>query len=291
VTVVGALVLVGSIARRARPSDGRLATVPLERSGRGLGLIYVGTAVSFVVLLGTAVWGYVVLAQIAGPRGATVAEIRVTGHQWWWEVEYRSPEPSRNFTTANEIHIPVGQPVRIELVAADVIHSFWVPALSGKMDLIPSQRNETWIQADLPGVYRGQCAEYCGQQHAHMAFMVVAQPPDDFEAWWQHELQPPELAPTDAAFPGIARGQTAFARHCAVCHAIRGTLAQGRIGPNLSHLMQRRTIAAGTLPNTIGYLSGWISNPQHIKPGNRMPTLTLSAQELDDLRAYLQTLR
>jgi len=279
VVIVAVLVLFGAFSRRTRPEDGRLASVPLERSGQGLALIYVGSGLSFFALFGTALWGYFVLADIAGPKGDTPVTIRVTAQQWWWEVEYLSPEPWRIFTTADEIHIPVGQPVRVELRSADVIHSFWVPALSGKMDTIPTQENETWIQADVPGVYRGQCAEYCGRQHAHMAFLVTAEPPEQFEAWWQEQLKGAPMPPA------------AFMQNCAVCHAVRGTPAQGRFGPNLSHLMQRKTIAAGTLPNTVGNLSGWISNPQRIKPGNEMPTLTLSTTELAAITSYLLTLR
>ncbi|HEX7969078.1 MAG TPA: c-type cytochrome, partial [Stellaceae bacterium] len=182
-------------------------------------------------------------------------------------------------------------PVRIELRTDDVIHSFWIPALAGKTDTIAGQRNVTWLQADKPGIYRGQCTEYCGQQHAHMGLLAVADPPDAFAAWWGHQLEGPVMPRSEAQLSEIRQGEAAFMRHCAVCHAVRGTPAGGRVGPDLSHLMERQTVAAGTLPNTIGYLSGWISNPQHIKPGNYMPTLTLSGPELNDIRTFLAALK
>lgn len=291
VTIIGVLVLVGSLARGTRGDAAEVRSTPLERSGAGLSFIYVGIGLSFLVLTGTVVWNYVVLADIVAPAGKTAATVRIVGHQWWWDVQYKSADPSRNFTTANEIHVPVDQPVKVELSTADVIHSFWVPALTGKMDTIPGQHNATWLQADKPGVYRGQCTEYCGQQHAHMAFVVVAQPASEFKTWWDHQLQGPKELRDEAAIKAAEAGQAVFMKNCAVCHTIRGTMAHGKVGPDLSHLMQRHTIAAGTLPNSIGALSGWISNPQHIKPGNFMPTLDLSGVELNKLRSFLETLQ
>ncbi len=289
--IIGILVLSGSLLRRARTIDNSMESVPLERGGNGLAFIYVGVGISFLVLTATVVWNYVVLADIAGTPADTAATIHVIGHQWWWEVRYDSKDPSRTFTTANEIHIPVGKPVKVVLTTADVIHSFWVPALSGKMDTIPGQHNVTWIEADKAGIYRGQCTEYCGQQHAHMGFFVTAQPPDQFKEWWDHQLTGPETVRSGVPSDQAGRGEAVFMKNCAVCHAVRGTMADGKVGPNLSHLMQRKTIGAGTLPNTIGNLSGWISNPQQIKPGNFMPTLTLSAIDLNNLRAFLKTLQ
>jgi len=289
--IVGILVLSGALVRRSRPdATGRMESVPLERSGTGLPFIYIGVAISFLVLTATVIWNYVVLAGVASPPTKVAATIQVIGHQWWWEVRYEG-QPSQTFTTANELHIPVGKPVRIELSTADVIHSFWVPALGGKMDTVPGQHNVTWLQADKTGIYRGQCTEFCGQQHAHMGFMVVAQPPKEFEAWRTHELGGPVSPRSEQAISAAAQGREVFMKNCAVCHAIRGTLADGKVGPDLSHLMQRHTIAAGTLSNTIGNLSGWISNPQQIKPGNLMPTLALSATDLNSLRAFLETLQ
>jgi cytochrome c oxidase subunit 2 len=189
------------------------------------------------------------------------------------------------------MHIPVGKPVRVVLNTADVIHSFWVPALTGKMDTIPGQNNTTWLQADKEGVYRGQCTEYCGQQHAHMGFMVTADAPGAFDDWWRDQNRGPDRIHPNIPADAADKGETVFMQHCAVCHTVRGTLAQGKIGPDLSHLMDRKTLAAATVPNTPGYLSGWISNPQHIKPGNLMPALRLSADELGSLRSFLQTLQ
>jgi len=289
--IVGILVLVGALLRRSRPdATGRMESVPLERSGTGLPFIYIGVAISFLMLTATVVWNYVVLARVASPPAKVAATIQVIGHQWWWEVRYEG-QPSQTFTTANEIHIPVGKPVRIELSTADVIHSFWVPALGGKMDTIPGQHNVTWLQSDKTGIYRGQCTEFCGQQHAHMGFMVTVQSPDKFDAWRAHQLAGPVSPRSEQMIVAAMHGKQVFMKNCAVCHAVRGTLADGKVGPDLSHLMQRHTIAAGTLSNTIGNLSGWISNPQQIKPGNLMPTLALSAADLNSLRAFLETLQ
>jgi cytochrome c oxidase subunit 2 len=261
--------------------------VSLERPSAGLQWIYVGSAITGFVLFGTALWTFAVLAAIATPDKAADFRIHVTGHQWWWEVRYQGKTASQGFTTANEIHIPVGQPVHVELWSNDVIHSFWVPELTGKTDTIPGQHNETWLEADRPGVYRGQCTEYCGQQHAHMGLTVVAQEPADFQKWWDGQVQG---APA-ATSPQAAQGQTEFIVHCGICHTVRGTQAQGRLGPDLTHIMSRSGLAAETLPNTIGYLSGWISDPQRIKPGNQMPTLTLSGPQLTSIRTFLETLK
>jgi cytochrome c oxidase subunit 2 len=214
-------------------------------------------------------------------------EIVVTGHQWWWEVEYAGDAPGEQLRTANEIHIPVGRPVRVRLRASDVIHSFWVPALQGKLDLVPGRENATWIQADSAGVYGGECAEYCGLQHARMQFRVVAQPAGEF-AEWRAAQSAPAAGATDSAAPA---GRAVFmGAGCALCHTVRGTEALGRTGPDLTHLASRRTLAAGTIPNTRGHLTGWIANPEGIKPGTRMPRVPLAADELNALVAWLQTL-
>jgi cytochrome c oxidase subunit 2 len=291
IVIIGVLVLFGALAKGKSPAAvGGVASVPVERGGSGLLFVYIALAITIVVLFATAIWNYVVLAEIAQVPRNTAADIRVIGHQWWWEFTYADHGSLRGFTTANEIHIPVGQPVRFEVTTADVIHSFWVPALSGKADTIPGQRNVTWMQADRPGMYRGQCTEYCGQQHAHMGILVTADRPQDFQTWWKHQLEGPQL-PTRAGGAGVAEaGETAFMRHCAVCHTILGTLAQGKVGPDLSHLMQRQTVGAVTITNSIGGLSGWISDPQHVKPGNLMPTLDLSTADLNSLRSFLHTL-
>ena len=211
--------------------------------------------------------------------------IHVIGQQWWWEVQY----PDHQFETANEIHIPVGEPVQIQLSSDNVIHSFWVPELHGKLDLIPGKPNTFWIQADRPGEYRGLCAEYCGVQHANMMFLVIAEPPEQFAAWLEAQRQP-AAAPTD----DLARqGQEIFMTStCINCHAIAGTDATGDLGPDLTHLASRRTLGSAMIVNNVGNLGGWIADPQHIKPGNLMPpTPDLSGEGLQALLAYLQTLR
>ena len=216
-----------------------------------------------------------------------VLTIEITGRQFWWDVRYRADSPHREIRTANEIHIPVGLPVRLELRAADVIHSFWVPSLQGKMDLIPGRVNTLFIQADEPGVMLGYCAEFCGDAHAHMQMIVVAQDPAEFEGWWESQLRRRER-PSD---PELAEGFDVFmAKSCAFCHTIRGTLAGGRTGPDLTHFGGRRTIAAAVLPNTRGHLMGWLADPQALKPGNHMPSVPLEGQDLQLLADYLLSL-
>jgi cytochrome c oxidase subunit 2 len=267
---------------RAEPGE-RLALVP---GGGGASWIWVGVSISALVLVFCVVWTMAVLARVNWPATSPALTLEVTGHEWWWSVRYLSQDPSRIFTTANEIHIPTGTPVRFRLIGADVIHSFWVPALSGKTDVIPGQINETWLEAARPGTYRGQCTEYCGLEHAHMAFFVVAQTPVAFRAWWSHQLTTPAQPPAGAA----ARGETEFDTHCGACHAVRGTDAGGNLGPDLSHLMTRTTLAAGTLPNDPADLARWISDPQGVKPGSLMQKPEIGTSELNDIQAYLATL-
>jgi cytochrome c oxidase subunit 2 len=214
--------------------------------------------------------------------------IEVTGHQWWWEVRYRGDQPSDDFTTANELHVPVGRPILVKLNADDVIHSLWVPSLAGKKDLIPGRTSTLQFRADRPGRYRGQCAEFCGFQHAFMAFEVIADPPDRYDAWIAAQRQP-AVAPADAT---AQRGQQVFlGSACVMCHAIEGTTAAARKAPDLTHLGSRTTIAAGTLPNRPAELARWIANPQEFKPGTNMPATTLPAADMSALVAYLETLR
>ena len=214
--------------------------------------------------------------------------IQVTGYQWWWDVQYENPVPSLQVTTANEIHIPVGRPVVIDLFAGDVIHSLWIPNLQGKIDLIPGRHNTLTLRADVPGTYRGQCAEYCGAQHAHMALVVVADPADQFERWLTANRAP---APAPST-PLQVRGKDVIERGpCAMCHNITGSLASARTAPDLTHIASRSTIGAATVPNTRGYLAGWIMDPQHIKPGNKMPPTGLSDEELQAVLDYLEILK
>lgn len=251
---------------------------------RPLQWVYAGLGASCVVLLGAAVWTLYVLAAIAGHDRAPALSIDVTGHQWWWEARYLDSDPFNVFATANELHIPVGARVRINLASADVIHSFWIPALAGKTDVVPGQRNVAWLEADRPGTYFGQCAEYCGTQHAHMGLRVVADTPETFQRWRSEQLEPVSPPPSGTA---AAQGEVIFQSRCGGCHRVRGTLAGGALGPDLTHVATRKTIAAGTIPNTPAYLSAWIADPQHIKPGTQMPAMPLSGQDLQAIRSFL----
>ena len=241
-------------------------------------------AILFVLLVASVSTG-----RAVGSLGASSAvSIVVTGHQWWWQVEYEDQIPSQRVKTANEIHIPIGRPVVLKVTSTDVIHSFWVPNLHGKRDLIPGYTTAIWIQADRPGVYRGQCAEFCGYQHAHMAFYVTAETDDEFQRWLAAERQPSATPTGDLE----RHGRDVFlASTCAQCHAIRGTIAGATLGPELTHVASRGTIGAGTLPNSRGHLAGWVVDSQSIKPGNRMPPNGIGGDDLQALLAYLETLK
>ena len=226
-------------------------------------------------------------------------DLIVTGHQWWWEATY----PGSGVIVANEIHIPTGKKWLVKLDSADVIHSFWVPQLSPKMDMIPGHPNHLWLEADRPGTYLGACAEYCGAQHAWMRFLVIAHPPAEFEAWQKQQLKsaPPvsvllvsksgarysRKVPADAA----ARGEQVFRdMTCINCHAIQG-VGTARVGPDLTHLASRRTLAAGLMDNTPNNLAEWLKNAQAFKPGSHMPNLQLTDAQVSDLVAYFETLK
>jgi cytochrome c oxidase subunit 2 len=247
-----------------------------------------GVALPAVILVPLLIFTLHTLAGLTPPKAGTAPEIAITGWQWWWDVQYTADDPQHRLRTANELHIPVGQPVRIRLRSNDVIHSFWVPSLQGKMDLVPGQVISTWIQADTAGAYRGECAEYCGLQHARMQFRVIALPDAEFAAWLAEQRRPARPASDSLG----RAGQAVFLRSgCAFCHTIRGTPARAISGPDLTHFASRSTIAAGTLPNTPGHLAGWIGNPQAIKPGNLMPRIPLRPAELHALLAYLGSLQ
>ncbi len=209
-------------------------------------------------------------------------ELTVIGHQWWWEVRYADGD----VVTANEIHVPVGREVGIDLESADVIHSFWVPQLGGKTDLVPGHTNRAGFLAATPGVYLGACAEFCGMQHAHMRFYLVVESAEEFSAWVRLQ-QEPAREPTD---PTAQRGKETFLQMCAGCHAIRGTEAAGSLGPDLTHVAGRLSLGAGTLDNTPDDLRTWIRDPQAAKQGNLMPALPLDDNQLDGLVAYLKGL-
>lgn len=324
--IISALVFFAIFRKRPPIQAGADGRLPLGPARGGMAWIYIGIGISTVVLFGSAVWTIFTLSAVAAPRSAPTLTLEVTGHQWWWEVKYLSDVPQQVFTTANEIHIPVGEPVRIKLVGGDVIHSFWIPQLVGKTDMIPGQTNTTWLQADKAGSYRGQCGEYCGMQHAHMAMHVIAEDKAKFEAWRHEQLAEADstestaiiaASPTTAASPvptslrsphqseapvptasadvsadlsSDLHGSDVFMTRCSTCHAVRGTLARGRLGPDLTHVMSRRMIASGMLVNNTGNLSGWVANAQALKPGSRMPAMDLSPQELHAVVRYLQTL-
>jgi cytochrome c oxidase subunit 2 len=267
---------------RRRKQEG----IPGVTDTRGTALVVIlGVAIPLVVLSALFVWSdvFVMRATSAPDPKTTKLTVEVIGHDWWWEVRY----PGTRAVTANELHIPAGERVNVVGTSDDVIHSFWVPALNRKIDLIPGRHNRLLLQAERPGRYRGQCYEFCGLQHAHMALVVVAEPPARFRAWLARESRPAALAPGAAA-----RGRRVFLEQaCSACHQIRGTGAHALVGPDLTHLADRRTIAAVTLPNTREALRAWIADPQHAKLGARMPALPLTRQQLDDLIAYLESLR
>jgi cytochrome c oxidase subunit II len=225
---------------------------------------------------------------LTSPRGPGAITVDVIGHRWWWEFQYRDLTPSDFVTSPNELHVPVGALIHIKAISRDVIHSFWVPNLHGKRDLIPGQVTNFWIQADKPGVYRGQCAEFCGHQHANMAFMVVAEPMEQFQQWIRNQREPAPKADSDLE----KRGAQVFLQGpCVMCHTIRGTSAGSRVGPELTHIGSRLTLAADTLPNTRGHLAGWILDSQSVKPGNAMPPNSLTPDDLQAVLAYLRSLR
>ncbi len=285
VVAVTVLVVAGVVLRRRRGAPA--VDAPIEAHGEGLAWIIAGLVFTLVALAASLIWTMAVLAAVDSPMRPPALTLEVTGHEWWWEVRYLGAGPEDTFTTANEIHIPVGEPVKVWLKGADVIHAFWVPALTGKTETIPGRTNLTWMQANRAGTYRGQCTEYCGLQHAHMAAFVIAEPPADFDAWRVAQIQTPHP-------PAVAEevaGEAIFQARCSQCHAVRGTPAHGAKGPDLTHLMSRQTLAAGAVANTTGGLAGWIANPQALKPGAKMPATYLSGPQLGQLRAYLETLR
>jgi len=287
VMIIVAALLVGALIRRRTGARADPSAIGAEAGG--MPWIYVGTGLSSVALFAALVYVMVTLESVASPRVAPALQIDVTAYDWWWKIEYRdADDASRTFVTANEIHIPVGVPVQIKLRSADVIHTFWVPQLAGKTEMIPGQINEQWIQADTAGVYRGQCSQFCGAQHAHMAFEVVAQPPAQFDAW--RRAQAHGAAPIgSSALPNA--GKRLFDERCAGCHSVRGTDAAGMQAPDLTHLGSRRLIAAGQLPNTAANQLDWIQHAQRIKPDSMMPSIALSASEASALSAYLATLQ
>lgn len=256
-----------------------------EETTEGLVIVF-GIAIPVVALVALfAVANLYLVNQTSPPPPQTTAmTINVIGHQWWWEVRY----PGTSAITANEIHIPERTRVNVVATTADVIHSFWVPALNRKIDMIPGRMNRILLYASQPGTYRGQCSQFCGFQHAHMSLYVFAQTPTAFRAWLANMASKARVPSTPAAQTGY---HVFMNDQCASCHYIAGTPAQGFVGPDLTHLATRTTLAALTIPNTPKYLAAWITNPQAIKPGTRMPDLGLSPTEVSEVVAYLETLK
>jgi cytochrome c oxidase subunit II len=281
--------LVDTVVRRRAPATMAVVTSDPRAERRvvlGVSVAVGLTAVTLVVLLVTSAATGRAVRGLGGEEPAVTIE--VTAQQWWWDVEYWDPVPSQRIRTANEIHIPVGRAVLVKTKSVDVNHSFWVPGLHGKQDHIPGHNSSLTIKADHPGTFAGRCAEFCGVQHAHMQLLVIADPPEVFDAWREVQRRPavePATAPAQHGRDVFMTGP------CVLCHTILGTAAGGRVGPDLTHLASRTTLAAGTLPNTTGHLAGWIVDPQGAKPGTRMPASSLGADDLQGLLAYLGALR
>ena len=276
--VVGGLIIVGALRGRGTEGQGRPSRISDDA------FIWVGGLIVPAVIL--AILAVVTVQSVNTLRKPekNALQIEVTGYRWWWEVRY----PKEGITTANEIRIPAGRPVSIGLRTADVIHSFWVPELAGKVDNIPDHRNVLNLKAEKPGVYRGQCAEFCGIQHAKMAFLVRADPPATFNRWVARQQRPPSTPVGESA----AKGQLVFNRStCGACHTIRGTEARGTYGPDLTDFGDRRTIGAVAVPNTRANLAKWIVDAQSFKPGNLMPPIHMPPDDVTALLDYLESQR
>jgi cytochrome c oxidase subunit 2 len=248
--------------------------------------VWAGIIVVGLIILSTA--SFLADRGLALARDRDALEIRITGHQWWWRIEYHDPISRRWIETANELHLPANQTARLALGSADVIHSFWVPNVAGKMDVIPGRANVLDVTPHRIGWFRGQCAEFCGAQHAHMAFDVKVESPRDFAAWLHGQAQP-AIAPTNAVMMQGMRVVTGG--QCSMCHVVRGTPAAGRPGPDLTHIGSRRSIASGTMAMSRGALQGWIAQPQALKPGTMMPPVALDPADADAVSRYLESLK
>ncbi len=283
--VVGGLLAYTIFRFRRRPEHENLEPPQVYGSNQ-IELAWTVIPILIVIVITLATTRTIYDVQGALPPPGTV-NVTVVGHQWWWEIRY----PDLGIVTANELHVPVTEsgnrrPTFLKLESADVAHSFWVPQLAGKTDVIPNRRNLMWIEPTEPGTYVGNCAEYCGLQHARMLLRVVAHAPNEFQNWVAAQKQPP------VDDPQLRAGRDAFfSTSCINCHVIKGTRANGQFGPDLTHLMSRETIGAGVVPNTAENLRAWVRDPQHIKPGALMPNMQLSDAELDQMVAYLSSLR
>ena len=283
------LMLIAAILRRAPITNNDVLIKRPESDRRTAVVIGAGVFISIVILFVILIGDFAVGNESrALSKESGAMSIQVTGHQWWWEVTYLDPNPSNNINDANEIHVQVGMPVRFELRGADVIHSFWVPNISGKKDLIPGHPTSLTLKPDKVGTYWGQCAEFCGYQHAKMRLAFIVQTPEEFKAWAESAKQRAHEPETDMQRRGMA---VFMGRSCSTCHALQGTPAGGRFGPDLTHIASRASLAAGSLPNSMGHLAGWIADPQGIKPGVNMPQQQYSPQDLQALLEYLESLK
>jgi cytochrome c oxidase subunit 2 len=260
-----------------------------ERGGRKAAwAVASGLAITVVTLFVILVFSVVTGRRVEGLTSKNPVTVQITARQWWWEVTYPNSQADQTITTANEIHVPTGTPVVVITNSQDVIHSFWAPSITGKRDLLPGYSSAFWFEVDKPGIYHGQCAEFCGLQHAHMGFSIIAEPLEIFQAWKQQQLK----SAAEPSTPEAAKGREVFLTHaCIMCHTIRGTDAGSHVGPDLTHVASRNMIAAETLPNTTGALAGWILDPQSIKPGTKMSPNPLAPDDLQALITYVQTLQ
>lgn len=288
--IVMAVLLAALFRRKAGSSETPPEITPDEQREKRIGNIIKGAVAVTVLILFT----FMIVSFRTGRAINSLAsapqplQIKVTGHQWWWEIEYQDTVPSNNVTTANELHLPTGRPIKLILQSNDVIHSFWLPNLHGKKDLVPNYPTTFYFQADKPGSYWGQCAEYCGYQHAKMRFTVTAESPEDFDKWLKAQQQPAAQPVTELQ----KRGQNIFlTSSCTQCHTIQGTIAAARVGPNLTHIAARSYIAAGSLENKRENLERWVTDPQHFKPGIRMPMNNYTPEDLQALVEYLESLK
>jgi cytochrome c oxidase subunit 2 len=285
--VVGGLLLYALLRYRHRPNDVNAAQEPAQIYGSNqIELSWTVIPILIVVMLFLAT-ARVILATEDAPKPVSALDVTVIGHQFWWEYRY----PKLGIVTANELHIPVSDPMHptptyLTMSSADTDHSFWVPRLAGKTDLIPNQVNTMWIDPNNSGLYLGQCAQYCGVQHAKMLIRIYADSPADFAAWVAHQQ---ELAVEN---PSAAEGREIFQHNaCISCHAVAGTVATGRFGPDLTHIASRDTIASGSVPNTAANLRAFVDNPASFKPGALMPPMHLNDHDLNAVTAYLMSLK
>jgi cytochrome c oxidase subunit 2 len=276
--VVGLVVYI--VLRYRQRADGR----PPSRVAGNVPLEIAWTAIPLGLLVVIFFFTVKTMREVSPPVGSHTPDLVVVAHQWWWEVRY----PHAGVVTANEVHIPTGEHLLVRVESADVVHDFWVPRLARKVDAIPGYPTHLWLQVDAPGVFLGSCNEYCGVGHAYMRLRVVAQTPEKFAAWEREQL----VVPPPPTSPEAQQGALLFQRKtCAACHTIAGTQANGTVGPDLTHLASRDTLAAGAVDNTPANLARWLADPNSIKPGSHMPNLQLSDTEVRDLVAYLEGAR